>query len=71
MSKGQWKKGHISMAINDQKFSNFWGGGKEREKEKDRAGNTNCGGRISTVDLLIKVACIVKKINNIFSIKSS
>ncbi len=29
------------MAINDQKFSNFWGGGKEREKEIDRAGNTN------------------------------
>ncbi len=34
-------------------------------------GNTNYGGRLSTVDLLIKVACFVKKENNIFNIKMS
>jgi hypothetical protein len=28
-------------------------------------------GRISTTDLLIKVACFVKEANNIFNIKSS
>jgi hypothetical protein len=33
------------------------------------AGNTNWGGRLSTVDQLIKVACFVKKVNNIFNIK--
>jgi hypothetical protein len=33
------------------------------------ARNTNCEGRLSTVDLLIKVACFVKKENNIFNIK--
>jgi hypothetical protein len=27
-----------------------------------RPGNTNCGGRLSTDDLLIKVACLVKKL---------
>jgi hypothetical protein len=27
------------------------------------------GGRLSTVDVLIKVACYVKKENNIFNIK--
>jgi hypothetical protein len=32
-------------------------------------GNTNCGGGLSTVDLLIKVACSVKKEINIFNIK--
>ncbi len=26
-----------------------------------KPGNTNCRGRLSTVDLLIKVACFVKK----------
>jgi len=26
-----------------------------------QSGNTNCGGRLSTVDLLFKVACLVKK----------
>jgi hypothetical protein len=34
-----------------------------------RSGNTNCRGRLSTVDLLIKVGCFVKKVNNIFNIK--
>ncbi len=29
------------------------------------------GGRLSTVDLLIKVACIIKNVNNIFNIKRS
>ncbi len=32
-------------------------------------GNTNERGRLSTVYLLIKVACFVTKVNNIFSIK--
>ncbi len=34
-------------------------------------GNTDRGGRLSTVDLLIKVACFVKKEDNIFNIKMS
>jgi hypothetical protein len=29
------------------------------------------GERLSTVDLLIKVACFVKEVNNIFNIKRS
>ncbi len=29
------------------------------------------GGKFSTVDLLIKVACYVKKVNNILNIKRS
>ncbi len=33
------------------------------------AGNTNWGGRLSKVDLLIKVKCLVKYINNIFKTK--
>ncbi len=37
----------------------------------DQPGNPNRRGRLSTVDLLIKVACFVKKVNNVFSIKSS
>ena len=32
-------------------------------------GNTNYGGRIGTVYLLIKIACFVKDVNNIFNIK--
>jgi hypothetical protein len=28
--------------------------------ENDIPGNTHCGGRLSTVDLLIKVACFVE-----------
>ncbi len=36
-----------------------------------KPGNTNGGGRLSTADLLIKVACFVKKENNIFNIKMS
>ncbi len=35
------------------------------------AGNTNLGGRLSTVDLLIKVARFVKQENNIFNLKMS
>jgi hypothetical protein len=34
-----------------------------------KPGNANWGGRLSTVDLLIKVACFVKEVNNIFDIK--
>ncbi len=36
-----------------------------------KPGNTNGGGRLSTADLLIKVACFVKNENNIFNIKMS
>ncbi len=32
-------------------------------------GNTNWGGGLSPVDLLIKVACFVKNVNNIFNVK--
>jgi len=35
----------------------------------DKPGNTNRGGRLNTVDLLIKVACFVQRVNNIFNIK--
>jgi hypothetical protein len=36
---------------------------------KVKAGNTNLGGRLSTVDLLIKlVGRFIKKLNNIFNI---
>ncbi len=34
-------------------------------------GNTNWGGRLNTIDPLIKVSCFVKKVNDIFNIKSS
>ncbi len=36
-----------------------------------KSGNTNSGGELSTVDLLIKVACLIKKENYIFNIKMS
>ncbi len=36
-----------------------------------QTGNTNLGGRLRAVDLLIKVACFVKKENNVFNIKMS
>ncbi len=36
-----------------------------------KAGNTNLRGRLSAVDLLFMVACIVRKVKNIFNIKSS
>jgi hypothetical protein len=35
------------------------------------ARNTNRGGRLSTIDLLIKTACFVKKVNKIFNIKEA
>ncbi len=35
------------------------------------AGNTNWGGKLSTIDLLIKEACFVKKENIIFTIKQA
>jgi hypothetical protein len=35
------------------------------------AGNSNRGGRLSTVDLLIKVAGFVKKVNVIFNLERS
>ncbi len=38
---------------------------------KIEGSNTNSGGRLSIVDLLIKVACFVKKENNIFNIKTA
>ncbi len=34
-------------------------------------GNTNSGGRLSTIDLLIKVGCFVKKVNDIFNKKGA
>ncbi len=34
----------------------------------DRAGNSDWRGRLCTIDLLIKVACFVRKVNNIFTI---
>jgi hypothetical protein len=36
-----------------------------------KAEKTNWGGRLSTVDLRIKIACIVKTENNIFNLKMS
>ncbi len=66
------EKVRFQWPLTTKNFQTFGEGERrEREKEIDRAGNTNCGGMISTVDLLIKVACIVKNINNIFSIKRS
>jgi hypothetical protein len=47
-------------------FSHF-----NARKLKIKAGNTNWGGGLSTIDLLIKVACFVKKENIIFNIKMS
>ena len=38
---------------------------------KIHAGKTNCRKRLSTVDLLIKVACFVTKVNNIFNKKAA
>ncbi len=35
------------------------------------ARKTNLRERLSTVDLLIKVACFVKKVNNILNIETS
>jgi hypothetical protein len=35
----------------------------------DRPGNTNLGARITTADLLIKVACFVKNVNKIFNVE--
>jgi len=43
----------------------------KRRTKAIKPGNTNWGGRLSTVDLLIKVACFVKKVNNIFNVKRS
>jgi len=43
----------------------------KKYQAKARPGNTNWGGRPSTIDLLIKVACFCKKENNIFNIKMS
>jgi hypothetical protein len=37
--------------------------------EKPYIGITNREGRLSTVDLLIKVTCFEKDVNNIFNIK--
>ncbi len=35
------------------------------------SGNTNRSGTLSTIDLLIKVACFVGNVNNIFNFKMS
>jgi hypothetical protein len=37
---------------------------------KHQPGSTNRGERLSTVELLIKVACFVKKENNILKLKN-
>jgi len=43
---------------------------RESELENLKAGNPNSRGRLSTVDLLIRVPCFVKKgVNIIFNIK--
>ncbi len=36
-----------------------------------KAGNTNWRGRISTIDLLIRIACFVTQVNDSVNIKSS
>jgi hypothetical protein len=36
-----------------------------------KAGNTNLRGRLSAVDLLFMVACIERKVKNIFNVKGS
>ncbi len=41
------------------------------QKSRVNPGNTNLRGKLSTVDLLIKVACFVTKVNDIFNIKRS
>ncbi len=46
-------------------FTNF----EKNYKDIPQAGNTILGGRLSTVDLLINVACFVKKVNDIFNLK--
>ncbi len=38
---------------------------------KAEAGNTNQRGRLSTLDLLIKLGCFISKVNNVFNLKSS
>ncbi len=42
-----------------------------QSQKADKPGNTNRVGRLSTVDLLINVACFVKRENNIFNVKRS
>ncbi len=44
---------------------------KPKELLLYKSGKTNTRGRLSTADLLIKVSCFVKKVNNIFNIKRS
>jgi hypothetical protein len=43
----------------------------DQYNRKRRTRNTNSREKLSTVDLLIKVACFLKKVNNIFNIKSN
>jgi hypothetical protein len=47
----------------------FHGSVSGRSAQAVKTGNTNRGGRFSTVDLLIKVACCVRKVYNIFNKK--
>ncbi len=49
---------------------------QDKPRKKNRglivaAGNPNRRGRLSTVDLLVKVACFVTRVNNIFNITSN
>ncbi len=49
---------------------------QDKPRKKNRglivaAGNPNGRGRLSTVDLLIKLACFVTRVNNIFNITSN
>jgi hypothetical protein len=46
-------------------------GAKSNTKGMPSPGNTYWRGRLSTVDLLIKVACFVKKINNVNKSKAA
>jgi len=60
-----------SMILNSFQLKKAWQGARTGSSLSDCAGNTNWGGRLSTVDLLIKVACFVKKANAFFNIKRS
>ncbi len=42
---------------------------RKQKNQRPLPSNTNSGGGLSTVDLLIKVACFCKRVRNIFKIK--
>ncbi len=60
----------ISVLLKENAYSNWRMKQLSNVMTIDPA-NTNWGGMLSTVDPLIKVACFVKKENNIFHIKMS